>query len=226
MKKSKLIKTIAVFGGGSDIASGIKNDNYNIIFIPINECDITDSSQIKKALKNHKPDAVVNCAGISNVQLVKDSSINKWIQEIEINLIGSYRVARECVNLGIETMVFIASVAGKYGKPEHSGYSASKCGVISLAQSLALEKYKAYSISPGRVDTKMREKDYPGEDKRTRLSREAVSKVIFNCIEGKYTPGDNIIIRKRGFRQLSRIDKGAPWKTYLNVQPYGTPKEI
>ena len=221
-----MIKTIAVFGGGSDIASGIKNDNYNIVFIPIDECDITDSGQIKKALKKHKPEAVVNCAGISNVQLVKKSNINKWIQEIEINLIGSYRIARECVNLDIDTMVFIASVAGKYGKPEHSGYSASKCGVISLVQSLALEKYKAYSVSPGRVDTKMREKDYPGEDKRTRLSRDAVSKVIFDCVEGKHAPGDNIIIRKRGFRQLSRTDKGAPWKEYLNVQPYGTPKEI
>ena len=40
------------------------------------------------------------------------------------------------------------------------------------------------------------------------------------------TPGDNVIIRKRGFRKLKRTDRGQPWKQYLNVQPLGTPKDI
>ena len=105
-------------------------------------------------------------------------------------------------------------------------YCASKGGTISLVQSLAFEGYDAYSISPGRVDTKMREMDYPGEDPRTRLTTHATASVIFDCINGRYEPGDNIIYRKRGFRTLRRIDKGQPWKKYLNVQPYGTPKEI
>ena len=149
-----------------------------------------------------------------------------FLQEIDVNLIGSYRIARECAQLGINTMIFIASVAGKYGKPEHSGYSASKGATISLVQSLAFEGYDAYAISPGRVDTKMREMDYPGEDPRTRLTTHSTASVIFDCINGRYEPGDNIIYRKRGFRTLRRVDKGQPWKKYLNVQPYGTPKEI
>jgi NAD(P)-dependent dehydrogenase (short-subunit alcohol dehydrogenase family) len=113
-----------------------------------------------------------------------------------------------------------------YGKPEHSGYSASKSGVISFVQSLGLEGYNAYSISPGRVDTKLREKDYPGEDRRTRLTTLQVAEIVKECIDQKYTPGDNIIIRKRGFRKLKRVDQGQPWKVYLNVQPLGTPKTI
>ena len=123
-------------------------------------------------------------------------------------------------------MIFIASVAGMYGKPEHSGYSASKSGVISFVQSLGFEGYDAYSISPGRVDTKMRENDFPGEDKRTRLSTLQVAEIVKECIDGKYKPGDNVIIRKRGFRKLKRVDQGQPWKKYLNVQPLGTPKII
>jgi len=221
-----LINPILIFGGESDIALAIKDAWTPTFAIPYKDCDVRNSKQISKWLKKYKPKAVVNCAGISNVQLVKGSNIKKWEQEIEVNLIGSYRVARECINLGIDTMIFIASVAGKYGKPEHSGYCASKCGTISLVQSLAFEGYKAYAISPGRVDTKMREKDYPGEDKRTRLTTESVASVIFDCINGKYKPGDNIIYRKRGFRTLRRIDRGQPWKKYLNVQPYGAPKEI
>lgn len=219
-------KRILIFGGGSDIASAITKDGYETIFCSVDECDITIQKDVQKVLKKYKPEIVVNCAGISNVQLVKNSNVKKWLDEININLIGSYFIARECAESGINTMIFLASVAGKYGKSEHSGYSASKCAVISLVQSLGLEGYNAYSISPGRVDTKMREKDYPGEDKRTRLPKEDVAKVVFDCIENKYHPGDNIIVRKRGFRKLTRVDKGDPWKKYLNVQPYGTPKTI
>jgi len=217
---------ILIFGGESDIASAVKAAKPSTITIPYRDCDIRDSKQISKWLKKHKPDVVVNCAGVSNVQLIKGSNVKKWEQEIDVNLVGGYRIARECANLGIDTMIFIASVAGKYGKPEHSGYCASKCATISLVQSLAFEGYKSYAISPGRVDTKMRENDYPGEDKRTRLTTESVAEVIFDCINGRYEPGDNIIYRKRGFRTLRRIDRGQPWKKYLNVQPYGTPKEI
>ena len=219
-------KKILIFGGESDIATAIKDMNPDTIQIPYKDCDVRDSEQISKWLKEYKPDVVVNCAGVSNVQLVKDSNIDKWIQEIDVNLVGSYRIARECTQLGINTMIFIASVAGKYGKPEHSGYCASKGGTISLVQSLAFEGYDAYAISPGRVDTKMREMDYPGEDPRTRLTTHSTASVIFDCINGRYEPGDNIIYRKRGFRTLRRVDKGQPWKEYLNVQPYGTPKEI
>ena len=221
-----MTNSILIFGGESDIALAVKVAEPSTILIPYEDCDVRVSSEISEHLKKHKPKAVVNCAGVSNVQLVKNSDIERWEQEIAVNLTGSYRIARECANLGIDTMVFIASVAGKYGKPEHSGYSASKCGVISLVQSLGLEGYNAYSISPGRVDTKMRESDYPGEDKRTRLTTGSVASVILDCVNGRYNPGENVIIRKRGFRQLRRVDKGAPWKEYLNVQPYGTPKEI
>ena len=225
MRRFTLTK-IVIFGGESDIASAIKEIEAATVNVSYAECDVTDSDRIRKILEEEKPTAVVNCAGVSNVQLVKDSDIELWEQEINVNLIGSYRIARECANLGIMDMVFIASVAGKYGKPEHSGYCASKCGTISLVQSLAFEGYNAYAVSPGRVDTKMRENDYPNEDARTRLTTKSVAEVILECINGRYESGDNIIYRKRGFRTLRRIDKGQPWKKYLNVQPYGTPKEI
>ena len=212
--------------GKSDIGEGIKQLYPDTVNIPKEECDVRDALQVRNTLEKYKPDVIVNCAGISHVQVVKDSNIDYWKEEIEVNLTGSFIVARESINSGVKTMIFIASVAGMYGKPEHSGYSASKSGVISFVQSLGFEGYKAYSVSPGRVDTKMRENDYPGEDKRTRLSTLQVAEIVKECIDGKYKPGDNVIIRKRGFRKLKRVDKGQPWKKYLNVQPLGTPKTI
>ena len=212
--------------GKSDIGEGIKQLYLDTVNIPKEECDVRDALQVRNTLEKYKPDVIVNCAGISHVQVVKDSNIDYWKEEINVNLIGSFIVARESINSGVKTMIFIASVAGMYGKPEHSGYSASKSGVISFVQSLGFEGYDAYSISPGRVDTKMRENDFPGEDKRTRLSTLQVAEIVKECIDGKYKPGDNIIIRKRGFRKLKRVDQGQPWKKYLNVQPLGTPKII
>lgn len=212
--------------GKSDIGEGIRQLYPDTINVPKEDCDVRDYNQICATLEKYKPDVIVNCAGISHVQVVKDSNTKHWQEEIEVNLIGSYLIARASINWNVKTMIFIASVAGMYGKPEHSGYSASKSGVISFVQSLGLEGYKAYSVSPGRVDTKMREHDYPEEDKRTRLSTLQVADVVKECIDGKYEPGDNIIIRKRGFTKLKRVDKGQPWKKYLNVQPLGAPKLI
>ena len=212
--------------GKSDIGEGIKQLYLDTVNIPKEECDVRDALQVRNTLEKYKPDVIVNCAGISHVQVVKNSNIDYWKEEIDVNLTGSFIVARESINAGVKTMIFIASVAGMYGKPEHSGYSASKSGVISFVQSLGFEGYEAYSISPGRVDTKMRENDFPGEDKRTRLSTLQVAEIVKECIDGKYKPGDNVIIRKRGFRKLKRVDQGQPWKKYLNVQPLGTPKTI
>ena len=212
--------------GKSDIGEGIKQLYLDTVNIPKEECDVRDALQVRNTLEKYKPDVIVNCAGISHVQVVKNSNIDYWKEEIDVNLTGSFIVARESINSGVKTMIFIASVAGMYGKPEHSGYSASKSGVISFVQSLGFEGYDAYSISPGRVDTKMRENDFPGEDKRTRLSTLQVAEIVKECIDGKYKPGDNVIIRKRGFRKLKRVDQGQPWKKYLNVQPLGTPKII
>ena len=212
--------------GKSDIGEGIKQLYLDTVNIPKEECDVRDALQVRNTLEKYKPDVIVNCAGISHVQVVKDSNIDYWKEEIDVNLVGSFIVARESINSGVKTLIFIASVAGMYGKPEHSGYSASKSGVISFVQSLGFEGYDAYSISPGRVDTKMRENDFPGEDKRTRLSTLQVAEIVKECVDGKYKPGDNVIIRKRGFRKLKRVDQGQPWKKYLNVQPLGTPKII
>jgi len=213
--------------GESDIGHGIRRIYPDTTMVSKEECDVRKQESVRDTLRKTKPDVIVNCAGISHVQRCLNSNPDFWREEMEVNLFGSYLIAREALSLSPEIrMIFIASVAGLYGKAEHSGYSASKAAVISLVQSLGMERHKAYAISPGRVDTKMREKDFPGEDKRTRLTTLQVAEVVRDCVDGKYLPGDNVIVRKRGFRSLKRVDKGQPWKTYLNVQPIGTPKTI
>lgn len=216
---------ILVFGGGSDIAKEIQTKEKDTVLIEHSDCDISKPDSVDHFIRTYKPEVVINCAGILKGGFINKQEFADWEDQITTNLIGSFNVAQASVKNGVKTIILIGSAAGLYGKAKYSAYSASKAGVISLTQSLGMEGINAYCISPGGVDTKMREKYYPGEDKRARLSTKDVVKVMFDCINGKYKPGDNVILRKRGFRKITKVDKGQPWKEYLKIQPYGSKKQ-
>lgn len=221
MKKKKVL----IFGGGG-IAAGIEEvlSDYEVSILPGNySCDVTAPRWVFERMLQYMPDVVINCAGVSKPGSIKSVG---YPEEINTNLIGSFHIAHAAATCKTETMIFIASVAGLYGKPDHAGYSASKAGVISLVQSLAMEGHNAYAISPGRVDTPMRERDYPNEDKRTRLEPSEIGQLVRDILTGAqgYEPGDNIILRRVGYEtQKPVIDRGEPWKTELKV---GQPKTI
>lgn len=172
------------------------------------ECDL------RKEVKCQSCDWIVYTAGVSHIQPIKECDLESVREEFEVNVLGLWGVMK---NTDCKNVIAITSVAGLYGKPNHAGYSSSKMALRSLIQSLSMEHYNAYGIAPGRVDTLMREHDYPGEDKRTRLSIDQIAGVVKEILDGKHSSGDNIIIRKRGYRVLRRKDTGEPWKTYLNV---------
>jgi len=208
---------ILVFGGRSDIGKQIKIREVTTVLLSHGDCDIREPSEVNYFVGKFKPDVVINCAGILHTELVSKQKPSQWKDEMMINLFGSFIIAQASINNNVNTIILIGSGAGLYGKASLAAYSASKAGVISLTQSLGMEGINAYCISPGGVDTKMREKIFPGEDKRKRLSSDDVVEVMFDCIGGKYKPGDNIIIRKRNLRKVIRVDRGQPWKEYFHI---------
>lgn len=208
---------IAIFGGGEIAEKGIipvvggKSVGYD-------ECDVVDSYAVARVMNALKPDAVVFTAGVSHPDSVVTARWSYWQRELLHNLLGGFNVAQAAARAGVRTMVFLASLAGLYGKPNHSGYSASKAGLISLVQSLAMEGHNAYAISPGRVNTAMRERDYLGEDPRTRLDPLVIGGIVKDILDGKYTPGDNIVVRMRGHEILPlEIHRGDGWRERLRV---------
>ena len=81
-----------------------------------------------------------------------------------------------------------------------------------------MEGHAAYAISPGRVDTVMRERDYPGEDPRTRLDPVVIGLIVKDILDGRYTPGDNVVVRMRGHEMLPlEIHRGDGWRERLRV---------
>jgi NAD(P)-dependent dehydrogenase (short-subunit alcohol dehydrogenase family) len=207
------MNTIIIGGGG--IAKGIASVIPAEI-IEEAECDVRKIDQIQRIMGELAPDVVICTAGISKTNEIIDATPQELANQIEVNLLGSFYVAKCAADLGA-TMIFIASVAGMHGKPEHAAYSASKSGVISLVQSLAFEGHNAYAISPGRVNTALRERDYPQDKPNTRLEPAEIGVVVEDIMNGKYESGDNIVIRRIGFETAPiMVDKG-PFKEYLKV---------
>lgn len=212
---------IAIFGGGEIAETGI----IPIVGGEVVHCDVRRYAEVDRVVRGRTAEAVVYTAGVSRPSLIGRGSVLDWRDELETNVLGAYHVAQAVIGRALAPgapMVFIASLAGLYGKPNHSGYSASKAALISLVQSLAMEGHNAYAISPGRVQTAMRERDYPGEDPRTRLAPTAVGEVVRDILAGKYMSGDNVVMQMRGHEVLPlQVHRGDGWRERLHV---GEPK--
>lgn len=106
-------------------------------------------------------DAVVNSAGIAKPVALADLDPNAWRETIDVNLSGSFFVARETglrmVNGG-GTIVNVGSELSVLGMPMYVAYCASKAGVIGLTKALAAELAPSVTVNavlPGPVDTPM-----------------------------------------------------------------------
>ena len=90
-----------------------------------------------------------------------DTSVELFRKVLDINLIGTFTVAREAGRLmrahGGGAIVNIASISGQRGNLGRSAYGASKGGVITLTQvmacELAPENIRVNAIAPGPVET-------------------------------------------------------------------------
>jgi NAD(P)-dependent dehydrogenase (short-subunit alcohol dehydrogenase family) len=128
-------------------------------------CDVTDEGEVEAAFEaaiaGGPLDDVVHAAGIVTLGSVAETSLAKFREVIEVNLIGSFLVARAATHRlrAGGNLVFIASQAGLKGGPLWGAYSASKGGVLRLADclvgELAEKGIRVNSISPGNVDTEM-----------------------------------------------------------------------
>lgn len=200
-----------IFGAGG-ISRGIVDA---LPKCPVNELygreyDVRFPEAVEGAIRTYDPEWIVNCAGVSLQNLHGGSR-----QEIETNLIGAFNVAESSPSI---PQIHIASVAGLYGKPGHAGYSASKAGVISMVQSLALEGRDIWAISPGRVDTPMRQRDYPNDTPGSRLLPIQVGGIVRRIMEGEWESGTNVVIRKEGLDTIHvEAHTGDGWKERLRV---------
>ncbi|WP_296066890.1 SDR family NAD(P)-dependent oxidoreductase [uncultured Agrobacterium sp.] len=106
--------------------------------------------------------AVVNSAGIGIDKLSVDTSVEEFRRIIDVNLVGSFAVARTAARYWLErelggSIVNISSVSGMCGNRGRSAYGASKGGVnlltMVMANELGQSGIRVNAIAPGPVDT-------------------------------------------------------------------------
>jgi short-subunit dehydrogenase len=124
--------------------------------------DVSDRAAVLEAVKAMgEVDTAILCAGIHTPTPARSFDAGVVRDLMETNLMGAVHCV-EALLPGMLArksghMVLVASVAGYRGLPTAAGYSASKAGLIALAESLKLDLdgsgVRVSLINPGFVDT-------------------------------------------------------------------------
>ncbi|MFT5504454.1 MAG: 3-hydroxybutyrate dehydrogenase [Gammaproteobacteria bacterium] len=109
------------------------------------------------------PDILVNAAGISTHEHVCGHDEQSWLDVIDINLSGPFRMIRSCLPAMMERrwgrVINIGSTAATTATADHAAYCASKSGLLGLSRAVALEGasrgVSSVVISPTWVQTEM-----------------------------------------------------------------------
>lgn len=132
--------------------------------------DITDHQSVDAAMDSAAadlgaPDFAINCAGILRTAVFTQMPYQMFEQTIQVNLIGSRNFAAGVLRHMQPGghLALIASLAGICGSYTHAAYSASKFGVVGLAEVLRTElKPEGIDVSvicPGEILTPMLEEE-------------------------------------------------------------------
>ena len=194
------MKTAIVTGAGAGIGKAIcqklSQNNYRVGMLDLNEenvneaskgvensfpllGDVTNQESIKKAFEKFGeiPDLLVNNAGIVLFGPLEEHSVEDYSKSLNINLLGSFITSRILINdmikRGSGSIINMSSVNGVNPGIGIGAYPASKAGIISMTQQMAIEWGKfgirVNCISPGFIDAGMSKPIY--EDPKVRELR-------------------------------------------------------
>ncbi|WGF89095.1 SDR family NAD(P)-dependent oxidoreductase [Marinivivus vitaminiproducens] len=180
--------TALVTGGASGIGLATVNllieDGWSVVAVDRDEAqlaalpaharlrparlDVTDEAAIGRLVGEIETAGpplrgVVNSAGIAVDARFLDTTPDMIRRMVEVNLIGTFLVgqaaARAMRDTGGGAIVNVASVSGLRGNISRSAYGASKGGVVTLTQIMAVELaplgIRVNAIAPGPVETPM-----------------------------------------------------------------------
>ncbi len=153
-------------------------DECGVKVLPL-KCDITDTqavdAMVDEAIRSFgKIDIVVNNAGTGAVAPAEDISDEQFMNEVQIDLFGTFRVARavakkSMIDARYGRIINIASMYGLVGNKiaPASPYHAAKGGVVNMTRALAAEwgKYgiTVNTICPGYFITPLTEETLRSE---------------------------------------------------------------
>jgi 3-oxoacyl-[acyl-carrier protein] reductase len=151
--------------GASAVAASIGGGSFGV------GIDISRTESVQKAVsdvlsRRGQIDVLVNNAGIAGKAApLWEQTDEDWQHVIAINMTGVFNTCRAVIShmrgRKYGRIVNIASIAGKEGNPNMTGYSATKAAVIAFTKSLgkevALDGICVNSVTPAVIRTKILE---------------------------------------------------------------------
>ena len=138
----------------------------------------TDEAAVDAFLDEVGPvDAVVNNAGIVRFGPLLQQSLADWRAVVDVNLSGTFVVARAAARRWVEqgapgAIVNITSMNGVMPGPNAGAYGATKSAIARLTQQMALEwgahGIRVNAVAPGLIDAGMSAPIYADADIRAR----------------------------------------------------------
>jgi len=145
------------------------------------QADATDEHLIVRSVDDAAAilgglDALVCSAGVISFESIRDTTLQDWETQLDVNLTAPYLYSVRCLPLlreaGGGSIVHISSDAGVWGEQEIGAYSVTKAALITLAQMLAIEAgpsgIRVNVVCPGDIlpgmSTTTRGRDETGAD--------------------------------------------------------------
>lgn len=137
--------------------------------------DISDAPQVERAidalLEAGAIQVVVNNAGTHRDALMPGMKAQDWLDVVDTNLNGFFRVTQPLLLPMIRTrwgrIINITSIAGQAGNRGQANYAAAKAGLHGATKSLAREVANrgitVNAVAPGVIDTEMSRDNFPPE---------------------------------------------------------------
>ena len=195
MKEKSIIVTGAANGIGLAIATACAHAGYRVGLLDtdataLNEAvnslehaialtaDVTKEKDVREAFDLFgTPTTVVNNAGIVRFGPLIDRPLKDFVDTVNINLIGSYIVAKEAAlrmkESGGGHIINLTSINSITPGPGAGAYPATKAGIKQMTRQLAIElggtSIRVNSIAPGFIDAGMSSPIYA--DKKIRKAR-------------------------------------------------------
>ena len=158
------------------------------------QCDVRDPASVQATVEKaghelERIDILVNNAATFVRGEVVKLDVAAWNDVLATNLTGAFLVSRAVVPGMIRrrtgSIVFIASTSGKRGDPQGAAYSASKFGLMGLAQSLLYEvrrhDVRVIVVTPSGIDTG-REAPDAARVGGTRPHASDVAATVLHCV--------------------------------------------
>ncbi len=130
--------------------------------------DVTDRAAVQLWVQRTEQDLGPVTVAVTSAGVIRDRALalmedDDWHQVIDTNLGGVYHLCRALVLPMTRRrggcLINVSSVAGVYGVPGQTNYSAAKAGIIGFSRALAKEtgRYgvRVNVVAPGYIDTGM-----------------------------------------------------------------------